>query len=80
MTDPGRKRRMSRKRRRQRQLRIIYTSVILLVVAIAALAIGSTIHSNQKKNDQIRAAKAAEIEAEEKAIAAKRAEIGRAHV
>ena len=78
MTDRNRKRRMSRKRRRQRQLRIIYTSVILLVVAIAALAIGSTLHSSQKKNDEIRAAKAAEIAAEEKAIADKRAVIAQA--
>ncbi len=71
-------RRLSRKRRRQRQLRIIYTSVILLVVAVTALAVGSTIHSNQQKNDRIRAAKAAEIEAEEQAIADKRAIIAQA--
>lgn len=67
--------RRSRRRRRQRQLRIIYTSIVLLVVAITALAVGSTLHSNQKKNDQKRAAKAAEIAAEEQAIADKRAAI-----
>ena len=78
MADKRTNKRISRRKRRQRQLRILYSSIVLLIVAVTVFAASRVVRANKRKNDIAREAKAAEIAAEEEALARKRDTIARA--
>ena len=77
MTD--RKKSARRKRAaRRRRLRMIYATIILLILLLTAVLIAGLIQTGRRRNDAARAAKAAEIEAEEAEIKARRNAIAQA--
>ena len=80
MDNDEKRRAMRRKKRlkRQKQLKAIYSFIAVLILLLLIILVVGLLQSGKSKSDQVRQAKAAEIEAEEASIRAKREAIAEA--
>ena len=80
MRDEDKRRSAARRRKlqRRRQLRLIYSMIALIIFLLVVILAAGLFQTRKNRSSEIRAAKAAEIEAEETAIKNRRATIAEA--